>query len=112
MLAHDEVRERAPVLFQPAYELHRDARVLTVLDANHLRMQMQRVLPRKVEVDLERVAFVHRLGRTHEQAVSRHILDQPVDDDTLNATASAETDRDSNSFPLVHVVKATLSTYV
>jgi hypothetical protein len=69
MLAHDEVRERAPMLFQHADELHADARMLAVLDADDLGMQMQGVFAGEVEIELERIALIDRLCGAHEQAV-------------------------------------------
>jgi hypothetical protein len=112
MLAHDEVRERPPVLLQHADELHADTRMLALLDAHDLGMQMERVFAGKVEIELERIALIDRLCGAHEQAAARHILDQAIDDHPLDTAACPGTDRDTKSRPLVHVVKATLSTYV
>jgi hypothetical protein len=93
-------------------ELQRETHARDVLHANDLGVQVQRVFAGEIELDLELGAFVDDAWHTHEQAVARDIFDEPVDHDAVRPALHPNTDRDSYSCPLIHVVKATLTTYL
>ena len=112
MLAHDEVRQRTELRIAVIDEAQREPGARLGLHAHDLGVEPDRVLAGDVEIDLERRALVHDARGAHEQPVARYILDQPVDHHPMHTTLRARPDRDSNSCPLFHVVKATLATYV
>lgn len=111
MLAHDEVRQRPAIALDVADKPQRHPGAGLVLDANDLGNKMKRLFAGEIEVDLGGLARTKLPRGSHEQAIARHIFDETVDDDAVCAELSANADRDSNSCPLVHVVKATLATY-
>jgi len=111
VLAHDEVRERPPrriAVDKP--QRHPGPRI--ALDPNDLCDQQDRFFAGQIEMDLDGRPRPDDLGRAHEQPATADIFDKTVDNESMRATLRADSDRDSNSCPLVHVVKATLATHV
>src|SRR5688572_4523411 len=112
MLAHDEIRQWSPVALDIADKPQRHPRPCRVLDADNLSDKVQSFLAGKVEIELGRKPRRKMPRRPHKQPASRDILDKAVDyQSAIDAKLSTGPDRDSNCCPLVHVVKATLSTH-
>ena len=112
MLAHDEVRQRPRGLIAVADEAHAESGAGLVLDANDLDGKVEDgFLAGKHELELGGSAGTDELSDPEKKTAARDILDESVEDDTGDATLRTSSDGDSNSSPLVHVVKATLATY-
>ena len=88
---------------------HAGARLL--LDAHDLGFEMKRLFAGEIEIEIRGRAWMHLARRPHEETVARDVLDQAIDDEAIGTELGARPDRDSNSCPLVHVVKATLATH-
>ena len=115
MLAHDEVRERSAS--GQRERIVRESQSHTValvgLDAHDFSRKLhERILAGQLEIELDRRSWIELTLRGQEGAAARDIFDETVDNEPGHLALRPDADRDSNCFPLVHVVKATLATYV
>ena len=109
VLAHDEVRERAPVVVGVSDEAQPHP---LLFDANDLRVEVQGWLTRQEEIDLGLGAFMNDAWCAKEQAAAREVLHETVDDDPMCTTLRPNPDGDPYCSPLVHVLNGTVQTYV
>lgn len=111
MMLHDEVRER-PAVLRPIDEAKRHSRALVgVLDAHDFGRKMEALLAGEIDLELGDRSRSHPLGRAQKQPAARDILDETVDDDPSAPALGPDVHRDSNRFPLVHLLKGTLHTH-
>jgi hypothetical protein len=111
MVLHDEVRERT-ILLRIVDKAKRHPRALVaVLDANDLRREMQTLFTWQIDFKLRDRSRSHPFGRSQKEAASGNVLDETVDDDASGPALRLHADRDSNGFPLVHLLKGTLHTH-